>query len=67
MTKAEMAMWRLLRMDFPHHHFRKQVPIGRLTADFASHGAKLIIEVDGGTTTRETQRALERSKPPVTA
>ena len=48
MTKAEIAMWRVLRVAFPDHHFRKQVPIGRLTADFASHGAKLIIEVDGG-------------------
>ena len=48
MTKAEIVMLRLLRSAFSDWHFRKQVPIGRHTADFASHRAKLIIEVDGG-------------------
>ena len=48
LTKAEMAMWRLLRAAFPTAHFRKQVPIGRHVADFTSHKAKLVIEVDGG-------------------
>jgi very-short-patch-repair endonuclease len=48
MTKAEIAMWRLLRLGFPDDHFRKQVPIGVYTADFASHRHKLVIEVDGG-------------------
>jgi very-short-patch-repair endonuclease len=48
MTKAERAMLRLLRAGFPDWHFRKQVPIGRQVADFASHRAKLVIEVDGG-------------------
>jgi very-short-patch-repair endonuclease len=41
-------MWPFLRLGFSNSHFRKQVPIGRLAADFASHRAKLIIEVDGG-------------------
>jgi very-short-patch-repair endonuclease len=27
--------------------FRRQVPIGRLIADFAHHGAKLLVEIDG--------------------
>lgn len=48
LTKAEMAMLRLLRSAFPDWHFRKQVPIGRHVADFASHRGKLVIEVDGG-------------------
>ena len=48
LTKAEAAMLRLLRSAFPDWHFRKQVPIGRHVADFASHRAKLVIEVDGG-------------------
>ena len=47
-TKAENAMWRLLRQAFPHAHFRYQVPMRDFVADFASHGAKLVIEVDGG-------------------
>jgi very-short-patch-repair endonuclease len=29
-------------------HFRRQAPIGRYIADFASFGARLVIEVDGG-------------------
>ena len=29
------------------HHFRRQVPLGPYYADFASHGARLVIEVDG--------------------
>ena len=41
-------MWRLLRESFPNHHFRRQVPIRHFIADFASHRAKLVIEVDGG-------------------
>ena len=48
MTDAEKAMWRLLREAFPDWHFRHQVPMRHFTADFASHRAKLIIEVDGG-------------------
>ena len=41
-------LWRLLREAFPGWHFRKQVPIRHFIADFASHCAKLVIEVDGG-------------------
>jgi hypothetical protein len=29
-------------------NFRRQAPIGRYFADFASHGRRLVIEVDGG-------------------
>ncbi|MFN2473475.1 MAG: endonuclease domain-containing protein [Sphingomicrobium sp.] len=48
MTDAERAVWRLLRENFPEAHFRRQVPIRQYIADFASHRAKLVIEVDGG-------------------
>lgn len=48
MTNAERVLWRVLRENFPGYHFRKQVPFGPYIADFASHGAKLVIEVDGG-------------------
>ncbi len=41
-------MWRLLRECFPHAHFRRQVPIRNFVVDFASHGLRLAIEVDGG-------------------
>jgi very-short-patch-repair endonuclease len=48
MTDAERKLWRVLRESFPDARFRKQVPIRHYIADFASHSAKLIIEVDGG-------------------
>lgn len=47
-TDAERAMWLILRRDFALWRFRRQVPIGPAIADFASHRARLAIEVDGG-------------------
>ena len=41
-------MWRMLREAFPGWHWRRQVPLRHYIADFASHRAKLVIEVDGG-------------------
>ena len=48
MPNPERILWRALREAVPEHHWRKQVPLGPYFADFASHSAKLIIEVDGG-------------------
>ena len=48
MTKAERKLWRILKESFGDWHFRKQVPLRHFIADFASHRAKLVIEVDGG-------------------
>jgi very-short-patch-repair endonuclease len=48
MTKPERVLWRALREALPAYHWRKQVPLGPYFADFASHSAKLIIEIDGG-------------------
>jgi very-short-patch-repair endonuclease len=48
MTDAERVLWRALREALPGWHWRKQVPLGPYFADFASHSAKLIVEVDGG-------------------
>ena len=53
MTDAERKLWRILRENFHEWHFRRQVPIRHFIADFASHRAKLIIEVDGGQHTTE--------------
>jgi very-short-patch-repair endonuclease len=45
MTWSEQKLWRALRkLD---NNFRRQAPIGPYFADFAVHGQKLIIEVDG--------------------
>jgi very-short-patch-repair endonuclease len=48
MTDAERILWRMLKESFRDYHFRKQVPIRHYIADFASHQARLVIEVDGG-------------------
>lgn len=48
MTDAERKMWTLLRSAFPEWRFRRQVPFRQYIADFASHRARLVIEVDGG-------------------
>lgn len=47
-TRAEQAMWRLLRERFGEWRFRRQVPLAHHIADFASHRARLVIEIDGG-------------------
>ena len=41
-------MWRLLKLCAPDARWRKQVPIRHFIVDFASHQAKLVVEVDGG-------------------
>ncbi|PVM94065.1 hypothetical protein DDF67_00875 [Caulobacter endophyticus] len=46
MTASERTLWKALRaLDL---HIRRQAPIGRYVADFAHHGARLVIEVDSG-------------------
>ncbi|PTM92812.1 very-short-patch-repair endonuclease [Mycoplana dimorpha] len=48
MTKAEAAMWNLLRDFRPRGaHFRRETPIGPYIADFAWLSARIIVEVDG--------------------
>jgi very-short-patch-repair endonuclease len=50
MPPAEARMWNLLRTEpYRSWHFRRQVPLAGYFADFASHGAKLVIEIDGDT------------------
>jgi very-short-patch-repair endonuclease len=44
-TLAERILWESLRGL--KMNFRRQVPIGRFIADFAHHGSKLLIEIDG--------------------
>jgi very-short-patch-repair endonuclease len=45
MTWAERVMWReLKKLDA---NFRRQAPIGRYFADFAAHGACVVVEIDG--------------------
>ena len=47
-TPTEAKLWRAVREAFPAARFRRQVPLGPFFADFCSHGARLIVELDGG-------------------
>ncbi len=48
MTRAEIAMWSMLRDFRPFGaRFRRETPIGAYIADFAWLSAKTVIEVDG--------------------
>lgn len=50
MTPAERALWSILRSErFRPFHIRRQAPIDRWIADFLSHRASLVIEIDGDT------------------
>ncbi|MFL6731536.1 MAG: endonuclease domain-containing protein [Sphingomicrobium sp.] len=62
MTHAERILWRSLRDALPEWHWRKQVPLGPYFADFASHSAKLIIELDGGQHAGAVDRHTERTR-----
>ena len=59
-TEPERRFWRALREAFPTSRFRFQVPFGPYHADFCSHGARLVVEVDGdthaGTETQDANR-----------
>lgn len=41
-------LWRHLRALPTRSHWRRQATIGPYFADFACHGARLVIEIDGG-------------------
>jgi very-short-patch-repair endonuclease len=63
-TDAERKLWWHLRHRLPLSgtHFRRQVCIGRYIADFASHAAKLVIEIDGGQHAEQASADAERTK-----
>jgi len=46
MTLGEQKLWEALRKR--KLNFRRQAPLGRYIVDFIQHGAKLVVEVDGG-------------------
>ena len=47
-TEAEKLWWHLHRLSLSGSHFRRQVRLGRYIVDFASHKARIVIEIDGG-------------------
>jgi very-short-patch-repair endonuclease len=63
MTRAETLLWRYLKA----HHvdglaFRRQVPMRGFIADFVSHSARLVIELDGETHDFESRRQSDRTR-----
>ena len=49
MSPAEQRLWFELRSrKLEGTHFRRQAVLGPFVVDFASHGARLVIELDGG-------------------
>jgi very-short-patch-repair endonuclease len=63
-TEAEKKLWWHLRHRLPvsNTHFRRQVRLGRYIVDFASHRAKLVIEIDGGQHAEQAAADAERTK-----
>src|SRR5690606_37161776 len=49
MTEGEKRFWSELKVLRGQHgvHFRKQAPLGAYVADFLSHQARLVVEIDG--------------------
>ncbi|SEC66006.1 Very-short-patch-repair endonuclease [Rhizobiales bacterium GAS188] len=47
-TPAERRLWNALRLiELPQGHFRRQAPVGPYVADFAHHGLRIVVELDG--------------------
>ena len=56
-TEAENILWNALRNRATGYKFRRQHPIESYIADFVCLETWLIVEVDGGYHTSETQKA----------
>ena len=62
-TDAEILLWRYLRSkQLEGMKFRRQQPIGRYVVDFVCFEKKIIIEVDGGQHSVETEKDKERDE-----
>lgn len=48
MTGPEKKLWAILRAHrLAQTHFRRQTPIGEYIVDFAAHGPRVVVGVDG--------------------
>jgi len=63
MSPPEVRLWAVLRRPpFDAYHFRRQVPLGPFYADFASHGARLVVEVDGAGHFEAAEASYDRAR-----
>ncbi len=62
-TEAERKLWWHLRHRLPlaNGHFRRQVHLGNYIVDFACHGMKIVIELDGGQHAGQESRDAKRT------
>jgi very-short-patch-repair endonuclease len=62
-TDAEAILWsRLRNRQLEGFKFRRQVPLLGYIADFVSHDAKLIIELDGGQHAEQVEADQKRTR-----
>jgi very-short-patch-repair endonuclease len=62
-TDAERVLWLRLRdRRLNGWKFKRQVPIDRYVADFCCEQARLIIELDGGQHTVQTEKDAKRTE-----
>ncbi|MGP1479808.1 MAG: class I tRNA ligase family protein, partial [Capnocytophaga sp.] len=62
MTEAETALWESLKSKHIGDKFRRQHIIGNFIADFVCLSKRLVIEVDGGYHTDDTQQGLDEGR-----
>ena len=61
MTEPELILWsQLRRAQLGGHKFRRQHPVGPYVVDFACLKAKLIVELDGGHHSEQTDSDRQR-------
>jgi very-short-patch-repair endonuclease len=62
-TDAELKLWlHICNRRLDGLKFRRQVPIGGFVADFLCEDARLIVEVDGGHHSEQSESDLARTK-----
>jgi len=63
-TEAERKLWWHLRrrLSSPASHFRRQVRLDHYIVDFANHGLKIVIEIDGGQHAEKAASDARRTK-----
>jgi very-short-patch-repair endonuclease len=65
-TAFEKRLWKALReLNAEVYHFRRQVPFRGFILDYAEHGAKLVIELDGSSHLEEDARTSDEQRDAV--
>jgi very-short-patch-repair endonuclease len=65
MSLPEVLLWQVLRHRPAGLKFRRQFPLGKITADFACLEARLIVEIDGESHSRGDQPRRDSARDAV--